>query len=203
MSDLSEIFDVINFDEDENKALSMIENADFDLTEHDDEGRNLADAAEDKNMQKIVKFLGSIGIRNTREGSTDDIEKYPVTSKEFIKGHTSRFFKPLQSNTSDEDLVKILDRLRDRIGKQNSFLEYFGFSLRNHLTDNINMYINSYAETFAGEGAIMSEDDTKKLIEDWYKKTDFDNINDEELGSQFIDDILINKVLDNPSVRHS
>ena len=32
MSDLSEIFDVINFDEDENKALSMIENADFDLT---------------------------------------------------------------------------------------------------------------------------------------------------------------------------
>ena len=68
MSDLSEIFDVINFDEDENKALSMIENADFDLTELDDEGRNLADAAEDKNMQKIVKFLGSTGIRNTREG---------------------------------------------------------------------------------------------------------------------------------------
>ena len=55
MSDLSEIFDVINFDEDENKALSMIENADFDLTELDDEGRNLADAAEDKNMQKNSK----------------------------------------------------------------------------------------------------------------------------------------------------
>mgnify|MGYP004100865559 FL=1 len=74
--DLWDIMEKIVFDHDceEDEILEMVKNADFDLSELDDEGRNIVDMAEEQNFLKVVKFLNDKGIKNTWEGTEFEIK---------------------------------------------------------------------------------------------------------------------------------
>ena len=75
--DLSDIMEKIVFvqdDSEEDEILQMVKNAKFDLSELDEEGRNIADMAEEQNFMKVVKFLRDKGIKNTWEGTEFEIK---------------------------------------------------------------------------------------------------------------------------------
>ena len=57
-----DLYDVIVFDSDENKALEIAKRADFDLSQLDDEGNNLVYHAENNCMDNLIEFLKSKGI---------------------------------------------------------------------------------------------------------------------------------------------
>ena len=69
--DLSNIMEKIVFHHDceEDEILQMVKIAEFDLSELDEEGRNIADMAEEQNFMKVVKYLSDKGIKNTWEGT--------------------------------------------------------------------------------------------------------------------------------------
>lgn len=71
--DLADIWEVIEFEADEEKAFEMIKNANFDLSELDEEGRNIVDMAEVENMTEVLKFLNNKGLKNTWEGTEFDL----------------------------------------------------------------------------------------------------------------------------------
>tara|TARA_B110000971_G_scaffold146568_1_gene149674 strand:+ start:560 stop:820 length:261 start_codon:yes stop_codon:yes gene_type:complete len=74
--DLSDIMEKIVFDDncEGDEILQMVKNAKFDLHELDEEGRNIADMAEEQNFMKVVKFLSDKGIKNTYEGTEFEIK---------------------------------------------------------------------------------------------------------------------------------
>ena len=75
--DLSDIMEKIVFvqdDSEEDEILQMVKNAKFDLSELDEEGRNIADMAEEQNFMKVVKFLRDRGIKNTWEGTKFEVK---------------------------------------------------------------------------------------------------------------------------------
>ena len=57
----------IVFLENEAKAIEMVNAADFDLSELDDEGRNIADQADEKNFTDLLAILSAMGIKHTRQ----------------------------------------------------------------------------------------------------------------------------------------
>jgi len=63
--DLWDIQETIVFLEDEEKAIEMVNKADFDLSELDDEGRNIADWADDVSFSKLATLLSEKGIEPT------------------------------------------------------------------------------------------------------------------------------------------
>lgn len=65
--DLWEIQETIVFLENEAKAIEMVNAADFDLSELDDEGRNIADWADGKNFTGLLVILSAMGIKHTRQ----------------------------------------------------------------------------------------------------------------------------------------
>ncbi len=65
---------ILFYDCEEDEILEMVKNADFDLSELDDEGRNIVDMAEEQNFSKVVKFLNNKGIKNTWEGTEFEIK---------------------------------------------------------------------------------------------------------------------------------
>ena len=65
---------ILFYDCEEGEILEMVKNADFDLSELDDEGRNIVDMAEEQNFSKVVKFLNNKGIKNTWEGTEFEIK---------------------------------------------------------------------------------------------------------------------------------
>ena len=65
---------ILFYDCEEDEILEMVKNADFDLSELDDEGRNIVDMAEEQNFSKVVKFLNDKGIKNTWEGTEFEIK---------------------------------------------------------------------------------------------------------------------------------
>ena len=74
--DLSDIMEKIVFHHDceEDEILKMVKNAKFDLSELDEEGRNIADMAEEQNFMKVVKYLKEKGIKNTWEGTEFEVK---------------------------------------------------------------------------------------------------------------------------------
>ena len=74
--DLSDIMEKLVFHHDceEDEILKMVINANFDLSELDEEGRNIADMAEEQNFMKVVNFLKDKGITNTWEGTEFEIK---------------------------------------------------------------------------------------------------------------------------------
>ena len=74
--DLSDIMEKLVFHHDceEDEILQMVKNANFDLSELDEEGRNIADMAEEQNFMKVVNFLKDRGITNTWEGTEFEIK---------------------------------------------------------------------------------------------------------------------------------
>ena len=65
---------ILFYDCEEDEILEMVKNADFDLSELDDEGRNIVDMAEEQNFSKVGKFLNDKGIKNTWEGTEFEIK---------------------------------------------------------------------------------------------------------------------------------
>ena len=63
--DLWDIQETIVFMEDEAEAIEMVQAADFDLAELDEEGRNIADWAAEKNFHKLLAILSEKGIEKT------------------------------------------------------------------------------------------------------------------------------------------
>lgn len=63
--DIGDIFDTIAFDEDEARAIELVNSADFDLSELDDDGRNVADHADEKMFSDLLALLASKGIKPT------------------------------------------------------------------------------------------------------------------------------------------
>ena len=75
--DLSDIMQKIVFaqdDSEEGEILQMVKNAKFDLSELDEEGRNIADMAEEQNFMKVVNYLSDKGIKNTWEGTEFEVK---------------------------------------------------------------------------------------------------------------------------------
>ena len=81
--DLSDIMEKIVFHHDceEDEILQMVKNAKFDLSELDEEGRNIADMAEEQNFMKVVKFLRDKGIKNTWEGTEFEVKSSSTDNK--------------------------------------------------------------------------------------------------------------------------
>ena len=81
--DLSDIIEKIVFHDDceEDEILQMVKNAKFDLSELDEEGRNIADMAEEQNFMKVVKFLRDRGIKNTWEGTEFEVKPSSIDNK--------------------------------------------------------------------------------------------------------------------------
>ena len=81
--DLSDIMEKIVFHHDceEDEILKMVKNAKFDLSELDEEGRNIADMAEEQNFMKVVKYLKEKGIKNTWEGTEFEVKSSSTDNK--------------------------------------------------------------------------------------------------------------------------
>ena len=82
--DLSDIMQKIVFaqdDSEEDEILKMVKNAKFDLSELDEEGRNIADMAEEQNFMKVVKYLREKGIKNTWEGTEFEVKSSSTDNK--------------------------------------------------------------------------------------------------------------------------